>query len=144
MRGLLIGTLGSLLPLAMGAAIALLAFRMPIKSALAVGAVFGPTSMGVALVVLKKGNVLSSPMGQMIVAAAVVDDVLALVILSELKVCLAARCSLLAGCGGVECNQLLLCCAVLCCAQALTDPAPIEFAAPVSFHCCISAYGTVS
>jgi Kef-type K+ transport system membrane component KefB len=44
-----------------------------------------PTSMGVALVVLKSGGALNTSMGQLVVAAAVADDVLALVILSELK-----------------------------------------------------------
>jgi len=83
-RGVLIGIVGTMLPLLIGFGIALM-FGMEAKSALAVGACFGPTSMGVALVVLKKGNVLNSPIGQVIVAAAVVDDVLALVILSELK-----------------------------------------------------------
>lgn len=84
-RGVLIGIVGSFFPLLIGFCISLLLFNMEVKSALAAGACFGPTSMGVALVVLKKGNVLNTPIGQVIVAAAVVDDVLALVILSELK-----------------------------------------------------------
>ncbi len=42
--------------------------------------------MGVAVVVLKAGKVLNTPLGQLVVAAAIADDVIALIILSELKV----------------------------------------------------------
>ena len=55
------------------------AFDMPIKSALAIGASLAPTSMGISLKVLQDGGVLSTPTGQLIIAAAVMDDVIALV-----------------------------------------------------------------
>mmetsp|Transcript_53439 Transcript_53439/g.105416 ORF Transcript_53439/g.105416 Transcript_53439/m.105416 type:complete len:660 (+) Transcript_53439:52-2031(+) len=83
-RGLMIGLIGSIIPLGIGYGIAS-AFGLTGTAALAVGACFAPTSMGVALVVLKAGNALNTTMGQLVVAAAVADDVLALVILSELK-----------------------------------------------------------
>jgi Kef-type K+ transport system membrane component KefB len=83
-RGLVIGIIGSFVPLGIGFGIAS-SFGLSSTSALAVGACFAPTSMGVALVVLKSGNALNTTMGQLVVAAAVADDVLALVILSELK-----------------------------------------------------------
>ena len=73
-RGLAIGVTGSLTPLALGAGIAS-AFGMSWRSALAAGACLSPTSMGVALVVLRKGGALNTPTGQLVVAAAVIDDV---------------------------------------------------------------------
>jgi Kef-type K+ transport system membrane component KefB len=57
-----------------------------IKSALAVGASFSPTSLGVAASALKSGKMLDTPVGQLIVASCVVDDVLALILLSMFKV----------------------------------------------------------
>jgi len=84
MRGLVIGIVGSFLPLAIGFGLAsCLGFGT--NAALSIGAVFSPTSMGVACVVLKKGNVLNTPVGQLIVASAVIDDIVALVILSMLQ-----------------------------------------------------------
>jgi Kef-type K+ transport system membrane component KefB len=56
-----------------------------VTEGLAVGAALSPTSMGVALVVLKRARVLNTPTGQLVVAAAVIDDVIALVLLSELR-----------------------------------------------------------
>jgi len=53
---------------------------------LAVGASFSPTSLGVAASALKSGKMLDTPVGQLIVASCVVDDVLALIILSMFKV----------------------------------------------------------
>lgn len=83
-RGLLIGLVGSILPLSLGIGIGSL-FGLSLKEAFAVGACVAPTSMGVAVVVLKEGKVLNTPLGQLIVAAAIADDVIALIILSELK-----------------------------------------------------------
>ena len=83
--GLLIGITGGVLPVLLGTGIGMILLGMEFKAALAAGACFGPTSMGVALVVLEKGKVLCTPLGQTIVTAAVVDDVLALVILAELR-----------------------------------------------------------
>merc|ERR1719319_1366126 len=54
-------------------------------TSIAIGACFAPTSMGIALNVLKKAKLLNTPTGQLIIAAAILDDVLALVILSELQ-----------------------------------------------------------
>eukprot|EP01084_Bolivina_argentea_P229363 387144_1 len=41
--------------------------------------------MGIALNVLKKAKILNTPTGQLIIAAAILDDVIALIILSELS-----------------------------------------------------------
>merc|ERR1719419_2050108 len=54
-------------------------------AALSIGATLAPTSMGIALNVLRKGHQLNAPTGQLIIAAAVLDDVLALIILSEIE-----------------------------------------------------------
>lgn len=55
-------------------------------SAIAIGAVFAPSSLGVSSQVLLAGEVLNTPTGQLIVAASVVDDVMGLILLSVLEV----------------------------------------------------------
>ena len=53
---------------------------------LTAGAVFAPTSLGVAANALTTGKALNTPVGQLIVASAVIDDVIGLIILSMLNV----------------------------------------------------------
>mmetsp|Transcript_35507 Transcript_35507/g.59848 ORF Transcript_35507/g.59848 Transcript_35507/m.59848 type:complete len:808 (-) Transcript_35507:521-2944(-) len=84
-RGVMVAVIGSLVPLAIGTTLSSLVFDMEIKSALAVGASLAPTSMGISLKVLEEGKVLSTPTGQLIIAAAVIDDVIALVLLAQLE-----------------------------------------------------------
>ena len=84
-RGVQVAFFGSLVPLGIGATLAKLVFDMRAKTCLAVGACLAPTSMGISLKVLQDGGVLSTPTGQLIIAAAVMDDVIALVLLSELE-----------------------------------------------------------
>mmetsp|Transcript_16671 Transcript_16671/g.42768 ORF Transcript_16671/g.42768 Transcript_16671/m.42768 type:complete len:751 (-) Transcript_16671:480-2732(-) len=84
-RGVCVAFVGSLLPLAIGTGVAYGIFKLAIREALAVGASLAPTSMGISLKVLSEGNVLSTPIGQLIIAAAVIDDVIALVLLAELE-----------------------------------------------------------
>jgi len=84
-RGLIIAVVGSFLPIGVGILIAWAIKVGDWKAIIASGAVFGPTSLGIALNVLKGGGVLNTPVGQMIVAAAVVDDMIALVVLSQLE-----------------------------------------------------------
>jgi len=83
-RGILIAIVGSILPIAIGVMIAF-ALGVDTKGAIATGAAFGPTSLGIALNILKSGNILNTPVGQLIVSAAVIDDMIALVILSQLS-----------------------------------------------------------
>jgi len=85
-RALAIGLTGTLLPLLVGMGLAMASGMSSIKSALAVGASFSPTSLGVAASALKSGKMLDTPVGQLIVASCVVDDVLALILLSIFKV----------------------------------------------------------
>merc|ERR1719411_946039 len=54
-------------------------------SSIAISACFAPTSMGIALKVLKKAKILNTPTGQLIIAAAILDDVMALIILTEIQ-----------------------------------------------------------
>ena len=84
-RGVAVAFAGSLAPLAIGATLGHLVFGMNVMSSLAVGASLAPTSMGISLKVLQDGGVLGTPTGQLIIAAAVLDDVIALVLLSELE-----------------------------------------------------------
>jgi len=84
-RGLAIALLGSIFPMSMGFCISYLTMGTDVMTSIAIGACFAPTSMGIALNVLKKAKLLNTPTGQLIIAAAILDDVLALIILSELS-----------------------------------------------------------
>ena len=83
-RGLGVAVLGSILPLAIGTGLATLR-GLEILESIAIGACLAPTSMGIALNVLRNAKVLNTPTGQLIIAAAVLDDVIALMLLSELE-----------------------------------------------------------
>jgi len=84
-RPVLIAFTGSILAFITGMGITL-AQGQPIKSAIASGACFAPTSLGVAANALSGGKALNTPVGQLIVASAVIDDVIGLIILSMLEV----------------------------------------------------------
>jgi Kef-type K+ transport system membrane component KefB len=85
LRSVAIAFLGSVAgPLLLGLGFSV-ALGSQVIEGLAVGAALSPTSMGIALVVLKRARVLNTPTGQLIVASAVIDDVIALVLLSELR-----------------------------------------------------------
>ena len=113
LRGVVIAIIGTVLPVTIGTAIAS-RYLENWKSALAAGCSFGPTSAGIAMNVLGQCRILASyseddldnsrssnqdngdnnnkeetilhlPVGQLIVAAAIVDDILALVVLSQLQ-----------------------------------------------------------
>lgn len=85
-RGFIIAAVGSVLPIGMGIIIAILLNGSgDIKAAIAAGASFGPTSLGIALNILRTGGILNTPVGQLIVSAAVIDDMIALIVLSQLK-----------------------------------------------------------
>jgi len=83
-RGLGVAVLGSLLPLGIGTGLAMMQGNEFLE-AIAIGACLAPTSMGIALNVLRNAKVLNTPTGQLIIAAAVLDDVIALMLLSELE-----------------------------------------------------------
>lgn len=84
-RGFIIATVGSILPISLGMLLSWAALDQPRTTVIAMGCCFGPTSAGIAINVLGQCKVLESPLGQLIVAAAIVDDILALLVLSQLK-----------------------------------------------------------
>ena len=83
-RGLIIAIIGSVLPIGIGIAIAF-ALGVDTKGAIAAGCCFGPTSLGIAMNILRQGKIVNTPVGQLIVSAAVIDDMIALIILSLLS-----------------------------------------------------------
>lgn len=83
-RGVIIAVVGSILPIALGLGIAFIVGAEP-KAAIAAGAAFGPTSLGIAMNILKTGKIINTPTGQLIIAAAIIDDMIALIILSQLQ-----------------------------------------------------------
>lgn len=87
-RPALIAVVGASLAFGIGIGLAL-ASGQPIKSAVATGACFAPTSLGVASNALSGGKALNTPVGQLIIASAVIDDVIGLIILSMLDVLVA-------------------------------------------------------
>lgn len=85
-RGMLIALVGSVLPIAIGMGIAYALYGAEnILQVIAAGCTFGPTSLGIALNILKSGGILNTPAGQLIISAAVIDDMIALIILSILQ-----------------------------------------------------------
>ncbi len=61
-------------------------FRLHLlKAALAVGAALSPTSLGFSAQLLGEVGQLATPIGQLICTAAVVDDVLSLLLLAEVQ-----------------------------------------------------------
>jgi Kef-type K+ transport system membrane component KefB len=85
-RGLLVAIVGSVLPIAFGIIISTCIFGTgDMKANIAAGASFGPTSLGIALNILRSGGIVNTPVGQMIVSAAVIDDMIALIVLSQLE-----------------------------------------------------------
>lgn len=83
-RGLIIAIIGSILPIAIAFAIAIALNPSDVSGAIAAGACFGPTSLGIAMNILRQGKIVNTPVGQLIVSAAVIDDMIALIILSQL------------------------------------------------------------
>lgn len=79
-RGVIVAFAGSLIPVAMGFGIATWCGANT-KAAFAIGACLAPTSMGIAVNVLKKGGVLNTQIGQLVIASAVLDDIISLVLL---------------------------------------------------------------
>jgi len=84
-RGLGVALMGSFFPMSMGFCITYLGMGTDIMSSIAISACFAPTSMGIALNVLKKAKILNTPTGQLIIAAVILDDVMALIILTEIQ-----------------------------------------------------------
>ncbi|CAJ1945212.1 unnamed protein product [Cylindrotheca closterium] len=84
-RGFIIAVVGSILPISIGMLLSWAVLNQTGSTVIAMGCCFGPTSAGIAINVLSQCSVLESPLGQLIVAAAIVDDILALLVLSQLR-----------------------------------------------------------
>ena len=85
-RGMLVAIVGSILPIGLGILIAIMLYGTgDMKAVIAAGCTFGPTSLGIALNILRGGGVLNTPVGQLIISAAVIDDMIALIVLSQLE-----------------------------------------------------------
>ena len=80
-RGLAVGAVGSALPLGLGFAVAE-AWGAPHTKAFVVGASMASISTGIALNVLRVGSVLNQPIGQLIIAAATVNEVVNIALLT--------------------------------------------------------------
>ncbi|KAG7347602.1 transporter, cpa2 family protein [Nitzschia inconspicua] len=85
-RAVSMAVTGTLLALGVGLSMGYLANDGDFRSSFAIGAAFAPSSFGVASQVLSKGEVLNTPMGQVIVATSVIDDILGLILLSIMEV----------------------------------------------------------
>jgi Kef-type K+ transport system membrane component KefB len=83
-RGIIIALVGTGLPVVLAAIVATALGYGGIES-IAAGCSFAPTSLGIAMNILRQSNIINTPVGQLIVAAAIIDDMIALVILSQLQ-----------------------------------------------------------
>jgi len=83
-RGLCIALVGTFLPVLLAHGIAwILGFRG--AAALAAGCTFAPTSLGIAMNVLRRSGIVNTPVGQLIVAAAIIDDMVACKLLPSIE-----------------------------------------------------------
>lgn len=83
-RGVLVAVFGSMTPLFLGTGIGI-GIGATTTSALAIGACLAPTSMGIAVNVLRRGKILNTTVGQLVIAAAVLDDIISLILLSVIQ-----------------------------------------------------------
>jgi len=83
-RGVAVAVFGSIVPVSIGFGLGQ-ALGFEIVESLAMGACLAPTSVGIALDVLKRGNVLNTNIGQLVIAAAVLDDIISLVLLGVIQ-----------------------------------------------------------
>jgi Kef-type K+ transport system membrane component KefB len=84
-RGGIMAIVGSILPMTIGFVLSCTVLNLDLESAISAGCSFGPTSAGIAMNVLDQCGVLKSKVGQLIVAIAIIDDIFALVVLSQLR-----------------------------------------------------------
>ena len=85
LRGCSMALVGSVLPTSIGFCISYAVLGLEFKTSLVVGCSFGPTSAGIALNVLQPCGILKTSIGQLVVAIAIVDDIIALIVLSQLQ-----------------------------------------------------------
>jgi len=83
LRSMVVGLVGSLLPMAMAWFLAMTAFGSGVLEGFAVGATMATMSTGIALNILKAGGVLNQPTGQLIIAAATVNEMVNIGLITE-------------------------------------------------------------
>jgi len=81
-RGLTLGVVGTVLPGGLAAGCSILGWGASAVEALAVGAALSTMSTGIALNVLKAGKALNQPIGQLVIAAATVNEILGIILLT--------------------------------------------------------------
>jgi len=81
LRGLVVAVCGSMTPLAIGTFLSWLLGK-PIQTCIAIGACFAATSAGITFNIWEIYGNLGSDTGQVIIVAAIIDDVIALILLS--------------------------------------------------------------
>eukprot|EP01060_Flectonema_neradi_P014034 TRINITY_DN20752_c0_g1_i1.p1 TRINITY_DN20752_c0_g1~~TRINITY_DN20752_c0_g1_i1.p1 ORF type:complete len:426 (+),score=73.66 TRINITY_DN20752_c0_g1_i1:81-1358(+) len=85
LRALTAAALGVAGPVGLSMLFVLVIFDRPWKTGLSTGAAIAPTSLGFSAKMLQEAKVLTTPLGQLICVAAVMDDVISLCLLSEIK-----------------------------------------------------------
>lgn len=88
-RGMIIAFISSLIPFIISFSLSYFicidkSQCFDLQKSLAIGACLAPSSMGIALNVLRCGKILNTMIGQLIIASAIVSDMIALILLSEL------------------------------------------------------------
>ncbi|CAL1138991.1 unnamed protein product [Cladocopium goreaui] len=84
LRALAVGVIGSFLPMGLGMAVATLILRLDAMESFAIGASFATMSTGIALNVMKAGGVLNQPSGQLLLAAATVNELINISLITEI------------------------------------------------------------
>ncbi len=84
-RGILLSLFASSISLVFGILISYFILGQDVVESFGIGATLAPTSMGIALNVLRSMSVLNTPSGQLIIAAAMLQDVIGIILLAELK-----------------------------------------------------------
>ncbi len=88
--GFYVALAGIVLSALLGMAVSL-SFDSNMEQALYIGAALAATSIGLSVPLLKQANLLQTRMGQILLAAAIIDDVLAMYFLSALHTSLSAQ-----------------------------------------------------
>jgi len=84
LNAFIVATFGALIPLALGFLVSYYLFNLPFFTSLFIGGTLTATSIGISLRVLKDLNLDKTRMAQIIVGAAVLDDILGVVVLVAL------------------------------------------------------------
>ncbi|CAJ1377871.1 unnamed protein product [Effrenium voratum] len=84
LRALVVGLVGSFLPMGLGMLVARTILKLGMMPAFAIGASFATMSTGIALNVMKAGGVLNQPTGQLVLAAATVNELINIALITEI------------------------------------------------------------